>query len=569
MAKAKKLLLTVLSLAFSVVMCLSVVACDFGGGSNNNDDDNGGNNAIAYEVTEAQFNAALDIKGAPFKATIVNSYEEVGGESGSENMSAEYAVTKLKIVQPYEGQQMTIYFEKDGDNYYQYFEVAGVYVKTPTTEEASFQDFLAQYNPAFLFAQPEAPSFSDFEYNSNIKAYVYSEVDDNGTGTFKIFFENGKIVKTENSSVMVGTASFTMTTTYTYDNVTVTLPEVGNLGGNGGNEDVGGGDDNQEEHVCDMQATEWFDAEHRYPKTFECSDENCNEEIKRTDIEISTVEEFVMLANDLTQYGYDIGREKIKIVNDLDLTGAICPALTVNNMRKETKIYADEEVVITGLNKALICEVKTGLVLENITIDGLETFSSNGLAGGLIDSINIGSTAMKKNVTIKNCKVINSSINAITHAGDNACYAGAIYGKVADNSALDTLIVDKCVVDNTTVSSDAFAGGIAGAMSNVSAGKNPAVNFNYCEVSNTTVISGKERGAGLVLGVVGYGKCLVDQDTSDFAMTSLNNVTATGHEVPNIELYGITGWASENEKGTITMMAAMLLTFDRAVNQLP
>lgn len=601
MAKAKKLLLTLLSLIFSIVMAISVVACDLSalmGGINNNgnnngnqngnvdddnddnddndnndnndnnnddndDDNNDDDNVDASQVTEAQFNAAIDISGVSFQAEVNTSYAEVGEGAGGMTASITYAIDKIKVDQNANGERIIMFYEKVGDNYFAYVEQMGTYFKVTAPKE-SF-DSVLMYTPAGMLEEQGGGNYSDFTYNESIKAYVYSMTEDGASGSFKLYFENAKIVKMEISMSEAGEGSGSLTVNYSYSNVTVTLPEVSDLGGNGGNEDVGGGDDNQEEHVCDMQATAWFDKNKKYPKTLECS---CGEKVTRADIEISTADEFVMLAEDLAN-GVDVGRERIKIVADIDLAGKLCPSLVINNMRKETKIYSDDGVTISGLDKALIAEVKTGLVIENITLDSVAIYNSDGVAGAFINTINIGSSAMKKDVTIKNCKVTNSTINASTSTGDNNCFAGGIYGKVADGTALGVLRVDRCTVENSTITSSVYAGAVAGAMSNVASGKNPTVAIAESIVQNNTVISAKERGAGIVIGLSGFGACNIDQDTSDVALTSNN--AATGNEIENLALYGVTGWASANDKGTLTMMAAMQLQYSdmTAVHQLP
>ena len=274
----KKILILLLSLVFCICSAFAF-ACggnvnvdgniNINGGNNNDDnggndntddgnDDNGGNNdngntdgddtgaddaQVEYEVTKAEFTQAIDISGVNFQATLTNEYKQVGGASNTETVNLTYTPTKIKITTPVEGQQMTVYYEIDGENYFQYVPVGNTYVKAPTIKEA-VESFLMQYIPTFALSSPDAPSFEDFTYNESEKAYVYAMNENGMTGSFKLFFENGKVVKMSTTVVQAGEGSMSITVAYTYNNVTVTLPSV-----SGNMPDIGGDDNEGSEDV--------------------------------------------------------------------------------------------------------------------------------------------------------------------------------------------------------------------------------------------------------------------------------------------------------------------------------
>ena len=558
MKKAKKLLSMLLIAMLSFVMALSVTACG-GLGNGGNDGDQTGGNTIVYEVTESEFNtAALASTYTNFKAEISNVSKANGVIISGETNDAVYTYTPdaLSLDTP----DGLVYYSKTSGEYFAYVQNQGVWQKTSISQNIydSVASQVCQYASPSSMIATYGITFESLTYSETDKCYNYAPAAQPGvlmSALIKIYFENAKIVKivmeATNAEIQEEISSIC---NYTY-NVTVTLPEVGGAG------QPDGGDEG--EHVCDMQATAWFDAERHYPKTLECE---CGEKENRTRIQITNADELVMLGEDMNS-GYNIGSALIDIANDIDMEDKQWTPIIVDNMMQEIKIRgAEGGVTISGLTSdvGFIAEVLTGLTLENITLEGASISNTEGCAGGFIGVINVGS-GLATNVTIKNCSVVDSEIIASYTGDDNACFAGAIYGKMADETAIDTLTIQNCSVLNTNVQSNVYAGGIAGAFSPLVSGVTANVSLINCVFENVTVSSLVKNGAGRVVGISGFGSCNMDQETSDCANLT---VTATGAGEARLDVYGVTGWNSMTDCGTLVYGAAMQLKYDHAINSL-
>lgn len=113
---------------------------------------------------------------------------------------------------------VTIYFEKDGDNYYSYTNVGGSYVKSPTTIDTWNQ----MTNQPLISS--EFTALGDFtigDYGSEVKYYNYY-VENNSSTYLEVEFRYGKLYRIYHAGSEEGSLDFT----FTFGDVEVTLPTV-------------------------------------------------------------------------------------------------------------------------------------------------------------------------------------------------------------------------------------------------------------------------------------------------------------------------------------------------------
>ena len=230
----KKFLTLLLSLMLSL-SCIGLIAC---GGEEEGTGEGAGNtpsgSQVTYTVTEAQFNSAFDIYGAPFQVTATE------GE-GADIYTAvvNYVPGKIYEKETDSDGISETYYSKEGDKYFKYVKEDGEWLKL---DADSYVNVLEFYNP-LVFVADELElnlSFSDLTYNKDAKSYDY--VKDYGVGislnlTFK--FENARIIY---FGVRLGNdvEAEVLTMSFAYNNVPVSLPQIGGeSGGETGGESGG------------------------------------------------------------------------------------------------------------------------------------------------------------------------------------------------------------------------------------------------------------------------------------------------------------------------------------------
>jgi len=152
--------------------------------------------AIVTTVSEQEWQDALDLTNvANFQFT-----QTVGADSAT-------IIKYGNIIRSGD-----LYISKEGNKFYSYSNYEeGVYRKTEVTEG----DFTQLASCGGL----DSLVYSDFTYNSETKAYEIAEF--NSTTNFKIYFEDGVLVRMEGDSE-IGDVLFT----FEYEVVELTLPTV-------------------------------------------------------------------------------------------------------------------------------------------------------------------------------------------------------------------------------------------------------------------------------------------------------------------------------------------------------
>lgn len=562
MAKTKRLLMILLMAVLSVMLAFCAVACggdssdDAGNGDQTQNDNNTGNNGtVVYTITEAEFNAAaLDSAYVNYKSEISNVLK-VNGETVQSN-EAVYTLTENAM--KFEDPNGVSYFEKASDGYYCYAQVEGVWQKISMQQEQyEFRlDNIKEMTSPASSISGYGMTYSALTYNETEKCYTYASSADGSpnSGVINIYFENAKIVKiTMNSVNSEEQKEISAVVVYSYDNISITFPSVGGSSG----EQPGGG--NEDEHVCNLQAVEWFDANHHYAKKLECS---CGENTEtRQYIKITNAQELSYISQDFAA-GNAIGSQVIEIVNDIDMSGINWVPLRIEDLmlQKTTIRGADDGVTLSNLrvngveNAGLVGEVVTDLEINNITLHNANINGTN--AGALIGKINIADGAKSSgNVVIKDCVVSSCTI-------EGAVGAGGIYG-VAENFSSEKIVVmiNTSAVNNSTISCTSAAGAIAGVMTDLYTAESLEVKVSGCSFVQTTISSSTANEAGLLVGIIGMGWGDIDQDSTESAY---DNVTAGASGSANTDVYGRTGWASENQKGSFKFGAARTLYYNEA-----
>lgn len=178
------------------------------GGDNNtsggNDSSSGGNQTTSNQVTQDEWNLALN-----YDDKVYLEYNAIF------SISKYYQDTnKIKIVIEAFGGTETVYYSKEGTTYWQYYVLNGAYVKEQIDEEdynlARIKNLINEYN------------YTDFNYNQAEDVYVKEEE----TNTDKLQFRNKKLTNIVSEGEALG-SEYIITKTLNYDaDVSFELPQA-------------------------------------------------------------------------------------------------------------------------------------------------------------------------------------------------------------------------------------------------------------------------------------------------------------------------------------------------------
>lgn len=203
----KKLLTILLSVCVAFT-CATLVACT----------DEPSSNGTGTQVTAQEYATALQLNG-DFRLVM----EVVDGE-GTTTTTYTNNGDKIELMVVNGGNVSHGYFSKEDNNYFAYNEVGGDWIKT-ASDEQTFNYYKSF--PTTVLRMYTSTEFESFNYDETEKCYKMTQTAEVMSGTFKIFFNNKKVVKFI-TSVTNSAEGETVTTetTFTY-NVKITLPDQG------------------------------------------------------------------------------------------------------------------------------------------------------------------------------------------------------------------------------------------------------------------------------------------------------------------------------------------------------
>ncbi|MBO8436216.1 MAG: hypothetical protein IAA97_04485 [Spirochaetes bacterium] len=270
-------------------------------------------------------------------------------------------------------------------------------------------------------------------------------------------------------------------------------------------------DDSEPCRHLDLEATDWFDAEHHYPKTGVCVE--CGETVTRNAIGISDADDLMQLASDINAIK-DIGCTDVEILNDIDMTDKKWIPIIIANGFSENLTINGNDYTIRNLKTTStdpdsrvgffgeLANTSMNLVVKNLTLNAEFT-------GGSGDLVMVGGFAgyiiSANSVDFVNCHLESSMIVSDEYAGGIYAWAGA--------SVETTINIDGCSVNYCSISSGGSVGGIVG---HASANPNTTLNIRNSSVENSSITcteTGSTDKAGNIIGTVNCAK------------TSLNNVS--------------------------------------------
>lgn len=312
---------------------------------------------------------------------------------------------------------------------------------------------------------------------------------------------------------------------------------------------------------CTYTATEWFDDYRHYPKTLKCNQDS-SVIVRRTKIEISSADEFLLLSKDLKDGNY-VGTTDFLFTKDIDMSGKVWTPIDF----RVSKAHAYYEMTLTfdGNGKAIKnltmsqnYEFSAGIfgevtgeinfVFKNLTIDGAKIYSdtldqsSNRGVGAFIGLPN----AIKGNITVSNCTLKNSEIKG-------AHWAGGFFGYIRkENPDRDTgkiiVKIENSSVESTTIESKGSAGGMIGHAGGCQNVKILATNVT---VKNSTVTSlgSSTIKSGAFAGTIGRAQVTLTT-TESF---SGNTVRSGAQENTQRIYYGRFGDSTDIESGRLSV----------------
>ena len=314
---------------------------------------------------------------------------------------------------------------------------------------------------------------------------------------------------------------------------------------------------------CTFIATEWFDTAKHFPKKLECST-NSSHVVERTKIEISTPEDFMLLASDLNEHKY-IGTTEILIVKDLNLGSKTWNPINLN-VTQSSK-YNDEELVIDGNGKTIknltmnqdfsgsaglfgSVSGTVGIYVKNLTLDNARIYGdlldTNGnRAVGAIVGLARG---IKKDIIIENCTVKNSIIKGAHWCGGLVGYCCKELTLIESLPKI-SISITETVMENCEIESIGSAGayiGHAGGCRNV---KVDVFNGAIKDTSITSTGSSTIK-AGALIGTIGLAEVVINMDVS-----LIENVTVIsgGEENSTRFIYGRFGNKEDAKYASLTV----------------
>ncbi len=316
---------------------------------------------------------------------------------------------------------------------------------------------------------------------------------------------------------------------------------------------------------CTYTATEWFDDYRRYPKTLKCNQDS-SVIVRRTKIEISSADEFLLLSKDLEDGNY-VGTTDFLFTKDIDMSGKVWAPIDF----RVSKAHAYYEMTLTfdGNGKAIknlatskdlvasagIFGEVTGeisFVFKNLTIDGakiygdLEDTSEKTKEKGVGAFIGLPN-AIKGNITVSNCALKNSEIKG-------AHWAGGFFGYIRkENPDRDTgkiiVKIENSSVESTTIESKGSAGGMIGHAGGCQNVKILATNVTVKNSTITSLNPSSTLRAGAFAGTIGRAQVTLTT-TESF---SGNTVRSGAQENTQRIYYGRFGDSTDIESGRLSV----------------
>ena len=271
-------------------------------------------------------------------------------------------------------------------------------------------------------------------------------------------------------------------------------------------------------------------------------------------IYISTAEQLLEIGTGLSTNQSDYKKKTIVILNDLDMTGKVWPVIELNNTVSNLsfKGYGDG---ITLSNLSLSVKnsgtkyssagfiASTGsmklLSIEDIFFSELATGNVPDCGTNAVGAF-VGYAGTSHNISITNCKVLNSTISGGYWTGGFVGYAAG-YSKQDDGPVFEILTIENCAVENSTISSPGSAGGLIGHATGDSWTRD---EFKSCTVKDCTITSTgtSTDKAGSLMGTVGAGQTAYSKDGGVFVTSyTVENNTVKSNNTSIDRIYGRQG----------------------------
>lgn len=260
-------------------------------------------------------------------------------------------------------------------------------------------------------------------------------------------------------------------------------------------------------------------------------------------IYISTAEQLFETGIGLSTNQSDYKNKTIVILNDLDMAGKVWPVIELNNAVSNLsfKGYGDG---ITLSNLSLNVKdsgteyssvgfiASTGsmklLSIEDISFSELATGNVPDCGTNAVGAF-VGYAGTSHNISITNCKVLNSTISGGHWTGGFVGYAAG-YSKQDDGPVFEILTIENCAVENSTISSPGSAGGLIGHATGDSWTRD---EFKSCTVKDCTITSTgtSTDKAGSLMGTVGAGQTAYSKDGGVFVTSCIveNNIVKSNN----------------------------------------
>lgn len=271
-------------------------------------------------------------------------------------------------------------------------------------------------------------------------------------------------------------------------------------------------------------------------------------------IYISTAEQLFETGTGLSTNQSDYKNKTIVILNDLDMAGKVWPVIELNNAVSNLsfKGYGDG---ITLSNLSLNVKnsgteyssvgfiASTGsmklLSIEDISFSELATGNVPDCGTNAVGAF-VGYAGTSHNISITNCKVLNSTISGGHWTGGFVGYAAG-YSKQDDGPVFEILTIENCAVENSTISSPGSAGGLIGHATGDSWTRD---EFKSCTVKDCTITSTgtSTDKAGSLMGTVGAGQTAYSKDGGVFVTSCIvENNTVKSNNTSIDRIYGRQG----------------------------
>lgn len=271
-------------------------------------------------------------------------------------------------------------------------------------------------------------------------------------------------------------------------------------------------------------------------------------------IYISTAEQLFETGIGLSTNQSDYKNKTIVILNDLDMAGKVWPVIELNNAVSNLsfKGYGDG---ITLSNLSLNVKnsgteyssvgfiASTGsmklLSIEDISFSELATGNVPDCGTNAVGAF-VGYAGTSHNISITNCKVLNSTISGGHWTGGFVGYAAG-YSKQDDGPVFEILTIENCAVENSTISSPGSAGGLIGHATGDSWTRD---EFKSCTVKDCTITSTgtSTDKAGSLMGTVGAGQTAYSKDGGVFVTSCIvENNTVKSNNTSIDRIYGRQG----------------------------